>query len=85
MLNADGVEMDVCLLGFSCCDLYLELSSLLLCCRCEDLECIYNQLKTKKVRNMAELLDRVQSSYFPAFKAMFRDVLEGETWAPSLP
>uniref|UniRef100_A0A8C8RQR7 Dynein heavy chain tail domain-containing protein n=1 Tax=Pelusios castaneus TaxID=367368 RepID=A0A8C8RQR7_9SAUR len=48
--------------------------------RCVDLECIYNQLKTKKVRNMAELLERVQSSYFPAFKAMFRDVVEGEIW-----
>ncbi|XP_069510616.1 dynein axonemal heavy chain 9 [Ambystoma mexicanum] len=43
--------------------------------RYADLECIYNQLKTKKVRKMAELLERVQSSYFPAFKAMFRDVV----------
>ncbi|XP_025057963.1 dynein heavy chain 9, axonemal [Alligator sinensis] len=42
--------------------------------RCDNLECIYNQLKARKVRNMAELLDRVQSSYFPSFKAMFRDV-----------
>ncbi|CAM4557085.1 unnamed protein product [Lepidochelys kempii] len=52
--------------------------------RCKDLECIYNQLKTKKVRNMAELLDRVQSSYFPAFKAMFRDVLEALTEAQDI-
>ncbi|XP_074871093.1 dynein axonemal heavy chain 9 [Carettochelys insculpta] len=49
--------------------------------RCEDLECIYNQLKSKKVQNMAELLDRVQSSYFPAFNAMFRDVVEALTEA----
>nr|XP_021499024.1 dynein heavy chain 9, axonemal [Meriones unguiculatus] len=42
--------------------------------RCEDLEHIYNQLMTIKVRGMAGLLDRLQSSYLPAFKAMFRDV-----------
>ncbi|XP_019391732.1 PREDICTED: dynein heavy chain 9, axonemal-like [Crocodylus porosus] len=42
--------------------------------RYDNLECIYNQLNARKVRNMAELLDRVQSSYFPSFKAMFRDV-----------
>ncbi|KAM3922058.1 dynein axonemal heavy chain 9 [Leptodactylus fuscus] len=43
--------------------------------RYADLECIYNQLKTQKVRKMAELLERVESSYFPAFKALFRDVV----------
>ncbi|KAM8946996.1 dynein axonemal heavy chain 9 [Pelodytes ibericus] len=43
--------------------------------RYADLECIYNQLRTKKVRKMAEILERVQSSYFPAFKALFRDVV----------
>ncbi|XP_077110730.1 dynein axonemal heavy chain 9 isoform X2 [Ranitomeya variabilis] len=43
--------------------------------RLADLECIYNQLKTSKVRKMAELLERVESSYFPAFKALFRDVV----------
>lgn len=43
--------------------------------RYADLECIYNQLKTRKVRKMAELLERVESSYFPAFKALFRDVV----------
>uniref|UniRef100_A0A8D0GHP9 Dynein heavy chain tail domain-containing protein n=1 Tax=Sphenodon punctatus TaxID=8508 RepID=A0A8D0GHP9_SPHPU len=42
--------------------------------RCEDLQCIYSQLKAREVRNMAELLERVQSSYSPAFKAIFRDV-----------
>uniref|UniRef100_Q5SX07 Dynein, axonemal, heavy chain 9 n=2 Tax=Mus musculus TaxID=10090 RepID=Q5SX07_MOUSE len=42
--------------------------------RCEDLEHIYNQLMTIKVKGMAELLDKLQSSYLPAFKAMFRDV-----------
>uniref|UniRef100_A0A8C3IZN2 DYH9 protein n=1 Tax=Chrysemys picta bellii TaxID=8478 RepID=A0A8C3IZN2_CHRPI len=52
--------------------------------RYEDLECIYNQLKTQKVRKMAELLDRVQSSYFPAFKAMFRDVVEALTEAQDI-
>ncbi|XP_048343352.1 dynein axonemal heavy chain 9-like [Sphaerodactylus townsendi] len=42
--------------------------------RCEDLQCIYSQLKTKTVLAMVELLDRVQSTYFPAFSSMFRDV-----------
>uniref|UniRef100_A0A8B9SC73 Dynein heavy chain tail domain-containing protein n=1 Tax=Apteryx owenii TaxID=8824 RepID=A0A8B9SC73_APTOW len=42
--------------------------------RYDDLECIYSQLRTKKVRNMAEVLERVESSYFPAFKAMLTDV-----------
>lgn len=47
-------------------------------CRCEDLEHIYNQLMTIKVRGMAGLLDKLQSSYLPAFKAMFQDVEAGE-------
>ncbi|XP_038180482.1 dynein heavy chain 9, axonemal [Arvicola amphibius] len=42
--------------------------------RCEDLEHIYSQLMTMKVRGMAGLLDKLQSSYLPAFRAMFRDV-----------
>ncbi|XP_071659197.1 dynein axonemal heavy chain 9-like [Patagioenas fasciata] len=42
--------------------------------RCDDLECIYNQLTTRKVRNMMELLERVESSYIPAFKTMLMDV-----------
>ncbi|XP_008058125.2 dynein heavy chain 9, axonemal-like [Carlito syrichta] len=43
--------------------------------RYEDLEYIYNQLRTIKVKAMAVLLDKLQSSYFPAFKAMFRNVV----------
>ncbi|XP_051851510.1 dynein axonemal heavy chain 9 [Antechinus flavipes] len=43
--------------------------------RCDDLEYIYNQLRAIKVRGMATLLNRLQSSYVPAFKAMCRDVL----------
>ncbi|KAF6093353.1 dynein axonemal heavy chain 9 [Phyllostomus discolor] len=43
--------------------------------RSEDLEYIYNQLRTIKVRGLAGLLDKLQSSYFPAFQAMFRDVV----------
>ncbi|NXF34813.1 DYH9 protein, partial [Nyctibius bracteatus] len=42
--------------------------------RCDDLECIYDQLRTRKVRNMMEVLERVESSYIPAFKAMLMDV-----------
>ncbi|XP_009976195.1 PREDICTED: dynein heavy chain 9, axonemal-like, partial [Tauraco erythrolophus] len=42
--------------------------------RCDDLECIYHQLRTRKVRNMMEVLERVESSYIPAFKDMLMDV-----------
>lgn len=74
MLNTHRIKMDV----LSFCDLHGKLHYLLLCFRCDNLECIYNQLNARKVRNMAELLDRVQSSYFPSFKAMFRDVAAGK-------
>uniref|UniRef100_A0A2K6TMQ8 Dynein axonemal heavy chain 9 n=1 Tax=Saimiri boliviensis boliviensis TaxID=39432 RepID=A0A2K6TMQ8_SAIBB len=46
--------------------------------RYEDLKFIYHQLRTIKVRGMARLLDKLQSSYFPAFKAMYREVVTGE-------
>lgn len=46
--------------------------------RYEDLEYIHNQLRTIQVRGMAGILDKLQSSYFPAFKAMFRDVTAGK-------
>ncbi|XP_037664377.1 dynein heavy chain 9, axonemal isoform X3 [Choloepus didactylus] len=52
--------------------------------RCEDLEYIYGQLRTIKVRGMAGLLDKLQSSYFPAFKAMFRDVAAALTEAQDI-
>ncbi|CAD7689680.1 unnamed protein product [Nyctereutes procyonoides] len=42
--------------------------------RSEDLEYIYNQLRMIEVRGMARLLDKLQSSYFAAFQAMFRDI-----------
>uniref|UniRef100_A0A8C2YH93 Dynein axonemal heavy chain 9 n=1 Tax=Coturnix japonica TaxID=93934 RepID=A0A8C2YH93_COTJA len=41
---------------------------------CDDLECIYSQLRTRKVRNMIEMLERVESSYLPAFRVMLEDV-----------
>ncbi|XP_004857611.1 dynein heavy chain 9, axonemal isoform X1 [Heterocephalus glaber] len=52
--------------------------------RYEDLEYIYNQLRTIKVRAMAGLLDKLQSSYFPAFKAMFKDVVAALTEAQNI-
>ncbi|XP_006898632.1 PREDICTED: LOW QUALITY PROTEIN: dynein heavy chain 9, axonemal [Elephantulus edwardii] len=52
--------------------------------RYEDLEYIYSQLKTIKVRGMAGLLDRLRSSYFPAFKAMFRDIITALTEAQDI-
>ncbi|XP_022380343.1 dynein heavy chain 9, axonemal [Enhydra lutris kenyoni] len=42
--------------------------------RSEDLGYIYDQLRAVKGRGMARLLDKLQSSYFPAFQAMFREV-----------
>uniref|UniRef100_A0A8D0U046 Dynein axonemal heavy chain 9 n=1 Tax=Sus scrofa TaxID=9823 RepID=A0A8D0U046_PIG len=52
--------------------------------RYEDLEYIYNQLRAIKVRGMAGLLDKLQSSYFPAFQAMFRDVVAALTEAQDI-
>ncbi|XP_062448100.1 dynein axonemal heavy chain 9 [Rhea pennata] len=52
--------------------------------RYDDLECIYNQLTTKKVRNMAKVLKRVESVYFPAFKAMLTDVKAALTEAQDI-
>lgn len=43
--------------------------------RAENLECIFEQLRDSRVRNMAELLEKTQSSYFMAFKTIFRDVV----------
>ncbi|KAG7491786.1 hypothetical protein MATL_G00007500 [Megalops atlanticus] len=43
--------------------------------RYADLECIYGQLKSTKVAKMAELLERMESSYYPAFRNMFQDIL----------
>ncbi|NXJ23235.1 DYH9 protein, partial [Dicrurus megarhynchus] len=42
--------------------------------RCDDLEGIYSQLTSRKVRNMLEVLERVQSIYVPAFQNMLMDV-----------
>uniref|UniRef100_H2YYB5 AAA+ ATPase domain-containing protein n=1 Tax=Ciona savignyi TaxID=51511 RepID=H2YYB5_CIOSA len=45
--------------------------------RYENLQCIFDQLQTHKVKAMAEVLRRVQSSYYPAFQQMFKDVVAG--------
>uniref|UniRef100_A0A667HW36 Dynein axonemal heavy chain 9 n=1 Tax=Lynx canadensis TaxID=61383 RepID=A0A667HW36_LYNCA len=50
----------------------------------KNLEHIYNQLRAIKVRGMARLLDRVHSSYFPAFQAMCRDVVAALTEAQDI-
>ncbi|XP_008853923.1 dynein heavy chain 9, axonemal [Nannospalax galili] len=52
--------------------------------RYEDLEHIYNQLRTVKVKGMAGLLDKLQSSYLPAFKTMCRDVVAALTEAQDI-
>ncbi|KAF0872636.1 DYH9 protein, partial [Crocuta crocuta] len=52
--------------------------------RAEDLEHIHNQLRTIKVRGLARLLDKLQSSYFPALQAMCRDVAAALTEAQDI-
>ncbi|XP_062567134.1 dynein beta chain, ciliary-like [Saccostrea cucullata] len=49
-----------------------------------NLECIYEQLRDPKVRKMAEILERTQSSYFPTFKDIFRDVVAALTEAQDI-
>ncbi|XP_029978186.1 dynein axonemal heavy chain 9 [Sphaeramia orbicularis] len=44
--------------------------------RCTDLEYIYSQLTSLKVKKMAMLLEAVESSYYPAFMNMLQDVRE---------
>ncbi|XP_003791133.1 dynein heavy chain 9, axonemal [Otolemur garnettii] len=52
--------------------------------RADDLESIYDQLRMIKAKGMAQLLDKLQSSYFPAFKAMFRNLLPALTEAQDI-
>uniref|UniRef100_A0A8U8C9W7 Dynein axonemal heavy chain 17 n=1 Tax=Geospiza parvula TaxID=87175 RepID=A0A8U8C9W7_GEOPR len=42
--------------------------------RCADLEGIHRQLTSRRVSNMLEVLERVQSIYVPAFQSMLVDV-----------
>ncbi|XP_078081541.1 dynein axonemal heavy chain 9 [Mustelus asterias] len=49
--------------------------------RCTNLECIYDQLRSKKVQLMVQLLERMESSYFPVFKTMFSDAVAALTEA----
>ncbi|XP_063077561.1 dynein axonemal heavy chain 9-like [Engraulis encrasicolus] len=42
--------------------------------RYADLECIQGQFRSSKVSKMMELLDTMESSYYPAFHNMFQDV-----------
>ena len=46
--------------------------------KAQNLDCIYEQLRDPKVRKMAQLLEKTNSSYFPAFKEIFRDVVSGK-------
>eukprot|EP01135_Chromosphaera_perkinsii_P002940 Nk52_evm51s230 gene=Nk52_evmTU51s230 len=43
--------------------------------KCANLTCIYEQLKDKKIRKIAAILSRTKSSYFPAFKRIFQEVV----------
>ncbi|ESO06976.1 hypothetical protein HELRODRAFT_171011 [Helobdella robusta] len=40
-----------------------------------NLECIYDQLQSSKIRMFAEFLEKANSSYFATFKSMFQDVV----------
>uniref|UniRef100_A0A3P9AKI4 Dynein axonemal heavy chain 17 n=1 Tax=Esox lucius TaxID=8010 RepID=A0A3P9AKI4_ESOLU len=46
--------------------------------RSVDLQCIHSQFKSSKVTKMAQLLEAMESSYWPAFKDMLQDVLAGK-------
>ncbi len=48
--------------------------------KAQNLDCIYEQLRDPKVRKMAEMLEKSNSSYFPSFKNIFRDVVAGENY-----
>ncbi|XP_013068368.2 dynein beta chain, ciliary [Biomphalaria glabrata] len=52
--------------------------------KAQNLECIYEQLRDPKVRKMVELLERANSSYFPSFKNIFRDVVAALTEAQDI-
>ncbi|XP_058532038.1 dynein axonemal heavy chain 9 isoform X2 [Ochotona princeps] len=52
--------------------------------RSEDLEYIYNQLRTVEERGIARLLDKLRSSYLPAFKTMCRDIAAALTEAQDI-
>lgn len=52
--------------------------------KAQNLECIYDQLRDPKVRKMAELLEKTNSSYFPSFKNLFRDVVSSLTEAQDI-
>ena len=43
--------------------------------KCANLTCIYEQLKDTKIRKIAAILSRTKSSYFPAFKRIFQEVV----------
>lgn len=43
--------------------------------RVQDLQCIYDQLNEDRVRKMAVILEKTGSTYWPAFKTMFRNVV----------
>lgn len=45
--------------------------------RVQDLQCIYDQLNEDKVRKIANILEQTQSTYWPCFKSMFRNVVAG--------
>eukprot|EP00058_Branchiostoma_floridae_P010281 XP_002595769.1 hypothetical protein BRAFLDRAFT_200305 [Branchiostoma floridae] len=45
--------------------------------RAVNLECIYDQLRENRVRKMGRILEKMKSSYFPAFKNIFKDVVAG--------
>lgn len=46
--------------------------------RYADLESIHSQLNSIKAKKMEELLEAVESSYYPAFIKMQRDVFAGK-------
>lgn len=45
--------------------------------RCEDLQCIYDQLSQDKMQKCGTLLEHIESVYWPSFRSTYRNVVSG--------
>ena len=43
--------------------------------RVQDLQCIYDQLNEEKVHKIANILEQTESTYWPSFRSIFRNVV----------
>lgn len=57
---------------------YIHILLLWIIDRYTNLQCIHEQLTSPKVTKIAELLETMESSYYPAFKNILQLVTEGK-------